>query len=49
MYLVHTLPNRVSLPQWNMAAKHWHYRLRDNICGGASIIFKLYAEKRITK
>ena len=48
-HLVQTLPKRVSLPLWNKATKHWHYTLRDNICGGPSIIFKRYAEKGITK
>ena len=49
IHLVQTLPKRVSLPLWNKATKHWHYTLRDNICGGPSIIFKRYAEKGITK
>ena len=48
-HLVQTLPKRVSLPLWNKTTKHWHYTLRENICGGPSIIFKRYAEKGITK
>ena len=48
-HLVQTLPKRICLPLWNRKTKHWHYTLRENICGGPSIIFKRYAEKGITK
>ena len=48
-HLVQKLPKRICLPLWNRKSKHWHYMLRENICGGPSIIFKRYAEKGITK
>ena len=48
-HLVKSIPKRICLPLWNKATKHWHYTLRNNICGGPSIIFKRYAEKGVTK
>ena len=48
-HLVKTLPKRISLPLWNNKTKQWHYKLRENICGGPSIIFCRYHEKGKTK